>query len=251
MEKMERIELLNKVANTINHDSNGMFVQGETERLDLIGELLKGTDYKLTVTGLCHMYSKLPIDEMTAPITIISSHIDTHRNITEPFSERATEKKMRGTYDNSITNAAVISLMLENRLPDNVVVAFTGNEEYGMQGARAVSKYLKARKIDAKVIVIDVTEEGWDEKSDYSFENSCNNSDWTAQIRTKLGATAFKSHIEGNNEDDETCEYSSEGFECFSLCIPTKGHMHSNKGLKARIKTFNNYIECLCIAVAS
>ena len=106
MVRAERIELLNKIAGTINHDANGQFVSGKTGRLDLIKELLQ------------------------KPITVISSHVDTHKNITKPFSD----------------------------------------------------------------------------------------------------------------------SYYSNGFECFSFCIPTKGEMHSNSGLRTRISTYDNYIEALCMA---
>ena len=111
MEPLERIELLYKVATTINHDMNGMFIFEEMERLHLIQKLLKDTEYKLTEIGLCHLYSKIPImklSEGVEPITVISSHIDTHRKITIPFSE-LKEKKLYGTYDNAITNAAVLT----------------------------------------------------------------------------------------------------------------------------------------------
>lgn len=251
MEKMERIELLNKVAKTINHDINGKFVQGETQRLDLVEDLLKETDYKLTAIGLCHLYSKLPLAEIPEPITVISSHIDTHRHITEPFSEIREEKKLYGTYDNSITNAAVLTLMLENRLPDSVVVAFTGNEEYGMKGAKDLGDYLLDERIHAHVIVTDVTDRGYKGKNAFSLENSCHSNKWTSRVKDVMHNSGVKWKLEDNYEDDETCAYSRHGFECFSFCIPTKGEMHDNSGLKTRISTYNKYIEALCLAASA
>ena len=132
METTERIELLKKVASTINHDANGQFLSGKTQRLDLIKELLGETEYQLTEIGLCHLYSKKPISEISEPVTVISSHVDTHREITKPFSE--------------------------------------------------------------------------------------------------------------------IYAYSRHGLECFSFCIPTKGQMHSNAGLKTRLSTYDKYIEALCMA---
>lgn len=251
MEKMERIELLDKVARTINHDINGEFVRGETQRLDLIEDLLKETEYQLTVIGLCHLYSKVPFTEITEPITVISSHIDTHRKITEPFSEIRDEKRLYGTYDNSITNAAVLTLMLENRLPDSVVIAFTGNEEYGMEGARNLSDYLIDERIQANVIVVDVTDRGYKGKNVFSFENSCHSNKWTSRVKDVMNKADVKWKLEDNYEDDETCVYSRSGFECFSFCIPTKGKMHDNSGLKTRISTYNKYIEALCLAAST
>lgn len=63
--------------------------------------------------------------------------------------------------------------------------------------------------------------------------------------------SSFKWKNEDNYEDDETYAYSRGGFECFSFCIPTKGHMHSNEGIKTRIKTYDKYIEALCLAVST
>ena len=248
MEKAEKIELLNKIAGTINHDANGKFVSGKIERLDLIKEMLQGSEYKLTEMGLCHLYSKRPLHEIQEPITLISSHVDTHRNITKPFSEIREEKKLYGTYDNSITNAAVLTLMLEDRLSDKVVIAFTGNEENGMLGAIGLGKYLKDKKIQANVIVTDVTDRGYKGKNVFSLENRCHSAKWTHSVRDILNNLDFKWKLEDNYEDDETCAYYSHGYECFSFCIPTKGKMHSNSGLKTRISTYDKYIEALSIA---
>ncbi len=251
MEIKERINLLNEVASKINHDINGQFVQGEIQKLELIEELLKDTDYKVTVIGLCYLYSKKPIIEMEGSVIVISSHIDTHKHITRPFSEIREEKKLCGTYDNSITNAAVLTLMLENRLPDNVVIAFTGNEEYGMKGAKDLCKYLRDSKTCANVIVTDVTFRGYEGKNTFSLENSCNSGMWTRQVKEVMNKSDFKWKLEMNYEDDETCVYGSNGFECFSFCIPTKGEMHDNSGLKTRVSSYNKYIEALCLAVSA
>lgn len=248
METTERMELLNKVASTINHDANGQFLSGKTQRLDLIKELLGETEYQLTEIGLCHLYSKRPIKEISEPLTVISSHVDTHREITKPFSEMREERKLYGTYDNSITNAAVLTLMLENRLPDTVVVAFTGNEEYGMQGASDLSEYLNDERIHANVIVTDVTHRGYKGKNAFSFENSCHSDIWTMKVKDAMHKSDFTWKLEDNYGDDETYAYSRHGLECFSFCIPTKGQMHSNAGLKTRISTYDKYIEALCMA---
>lgn len=248
MEMNGKVELLKNVAETINHDANGRFIPGETERLDLIKKLLAHTDYDLTVVGLCHLYTKRPITELPNPVTVISSHIDTHRGITKPFSEMQSEKKLCGTYDNSITNAAVLILMLEDMLPDTAAIAFTGDEEYGMTGAEDLSKYLIANKIKANIIVTDVTDRGYKGKNDYTLENRCHSGKWTKDVKDLLKNSDFKWKLKKNYEDDETCAYSDYGFECFSLCIPTKGEMHDNSGLETRISTYIKYIEALHLA---
>ncbi len=251
MLKTEKIELLHKIACTINHDTPFGFVPGETERLDLIKELLKKTDYKLAEIGLCQLYSKHPIDEIAGPITVLSSHIDTHRGITSPFSEIRDEKKLCGTYDNSITNTAILSLMLDDRLPDTVVVAFTGNEENGMKGADDLGDYLLKQDKKANIIVTDVTPRSYKGKNVFSLENCCRSGSWTNRVIEVMTNSGFKGEFEENYEDDETLSYNRHGFECFSFCIPTKGEMHDNSGLKTRISTYNKYVEALCVAACA
>ena len=254
MNRTERIDLLHKIAHTINHDHNGHFVAGETERLELIQELLKETGYRLTEVGLCHLYSKIPLTELKEKqdsIIVISSHVDTHENITEPFSEIREENKLYGTYDNSITNAAVLTLMLEERLPEHVVVAFTGNEEQAMRGATTLGMYLNDHHIRAKVIVTDVTDRGYKGKNAFSLENSCNCSRWTVKVMKTLADSEFKWKLRDIYMDDESCSYYGLGFECMSICIPTKGKMHSNSGLKTRLSTYNKYIDALCLAACA
>lgn len=251
MNLTERIQLLNRVAKTTNHDLDGHFVPGETGRLDLINDLLKDTKYRLNEIGLCHLYSKLPISKMKGQITVLSSHVDTVKEITRPFSLEKDEKKLLGTYDNSITNAAILTLILEGRLPDNVVVAFTGNEEYGMRGAKGLGKYLKNNEINAHIIVTDVTDRGYKGKNDFSFENSCNAARWTEDKLKCFENSGYKWKHEDNYEDDETAEYSKYGLECFSFCIPVKGEMHSNDGVKVRKSTYDKYIEALCMTVCA
>ncbi|KIR03549.1 hypothetical protein P261_02364 [Lachnospiraceae bacterium TWA4] len=46
-------------------------------------------------------------------------------------------------------------------------------------------------------------------------------------------------------EPDESWDYDEENIQCFSLCIPTSGEMHSDKGILARIKSLEEYIKVL------
>ena len=137
--------------------------------------------------------------------------------------------------------------MLEDRLSDKLVIAFTGNEENGMRGALGLGKYCKAQKIQANVIVTDVTYRGNKGKNAFSLENRCYSAKWTHSVMDILNNLDFEWKLEDNYEVDETCAYYSYGFECFSLCIPTKGEMPSNSGIKARISTYDKYIEALCM----
>ena len=105
---------------------------------------------------------------------IISSHVDCEHKITDCFSEvcDTDNSLIKGTYDNLLTNASIVSLMLEGELPENVLIAFTGDEEVGSKGARKLTKYLKKNSIEIKcAIVLDVTDMGWKEAADFTVEN--------------------------------------------------------------------------------
>lgn len=68
---------------------------------------------------------------------------------------------MLGTFDNSITNASIVYLMLSRALPRNVIVAFTGDEEETSRGALDVSRFIEDHNLDVlNIFVLDVTEEG-------------------------------------------------------------------------------------------
>ena len=88
-------------------------------------------------------------------------------------------------------------------------------------------------------------------KNDFSFENSCNADRWTEDKLKCFENSGYKWKHEDNYEDDETAEYSKYGLECFSFCIPVKGEMHSNDGVKVRKSTYDKYIEALCMTVCA
>ena len=248
MELLEKINLLESVASTLNHDEGGEFTNAQ--RLELIYLYLADTPYHLQRIGLCYLYSKAPLEELKASgetIMVISSHVDTYwdRIITEPISEKVGDNKLRGTYDNSITNAAVLSLMLEGRLPANVLVAFIGNEKHEMIGAFDLGRYIQKEGIDAKVIVTNVTDRGYHGRNAFTIENRNHSGDWTWSILKRLEGSDYKWKKKGRYLDDETVAYTDLGFECFSFCIPTKGEMHDNSGLMTRVLTFFYYIDAL------
>ncbi len=62
--------------------------------------------------------------------------------------------------------------MMEGDLPDNVIVAFTGDEEEESGGAIEVTRLLTKKNVKFKCIVLDVTNEGWELGSDFTVENN-------------------------------------------------------------------------------
>ena len=88
---------------------------------DTIEELMQGSKYKIANTdGLFRMYSQVPVDQITGPVLIVSSHVDCEYHITKCFTKHVDENTLLGTFDNSITNAAIVYLMLSGNLPENL-----------------------------------------------------------------------------------------------------------------------------------
>ena len=111
-----------------------------TDRLDVIKEVATRTGkYTLNQMPFAHVYTRSDVDlSGRDDIILISSHVDTVPSIDECFCEKAkaltlsgTSEFLRGTFDNTATNAALLSAMMYGALPENVVIAFTGDEETG------------------------------------------------------------------------------------------------------------------------
>lgn len=261
MKKKKYFKILERL-NVVNYDNGISFT--DTARLDVIKDMLQNSEYeRVNRKGLFHLYSKKPISLMQGPLVLLSSHVDCHRKITQCFSEVLSGGMLLGTYDNSITNAAVLALMLENKLTENVVVAFTGNEEVSSIGALQLAQYLRNYTTDVTVIVLDVSYEGYNQEADFTIENDF----WTKNIGMVVTEIARQSgyawrfvpkaeeempdyvpeenRIYRNGEADEAWDYEAF-FPCFSFCLPVgDGEMHDNRGVSARQKGFLHYMEVL------
>ena len=250
--------------NALNYDNGKKFIK--TDRLDNICELLWSSSYRrINANGLFHLYSKVPISELSDKLIVISSHVDCHRQITKCFSKDYDADLMQGTFDNSLTNAVAVSLMLEDALAMNVVVAFTGDEEEDSNGAADVAAFFRKLHKKIKVIVLDVTDMGWREGCAFTIENNFW-SDMTGKIASRLLAeTGYPWRFVPSNpyeipayipnkyvigqeaEPDESWEYDEHKVECFSLCIPTKGDMHSDDGVFVRKNSLVPYMKILSL----
>lgn len=258
---MELIELLEHLA-VLNRDNGEAFTC--TDRLDRIASLLQRTAYRhIPADGLFRLYGKRMPQEVSGPVTVISSHADCHMDITRCFSRAEDEEHLRGTYDNLVTNAVALSLMLAGRLPENVFFALTGDEEDDMTGAIELARYLRRERIPAHIIVLDVTDMGWADGADFTIENNF----WTevmgqSAIYCAQASGSLWRFVPQNLEKlpayvpracvipaeawcDEAWEYDEAGIPCFSLCIPCQGEMHSDEGVLIRRKALARYAEVL------
>ncbi len=255
MKKDDYFKLLEKLA-VLNYDNGKQFTR--KDRLIQIENILKDTEYKkLNSDGLFELYAKG--DNLPEKIVLVSSHIDCKDTITKCFVEKYSDEFLLGTFDNLVTNAIIVSLMIENKLNENIVIAFTGDEEEESTGAYDVIDFLENSGKKVFSVVLDVTDMGWDEKASFTIENNF----WDEFSGESVIDIASKSllnwcfvpsdvddipyYVPEKNviyqeaEPDESWDYDEMDIECFSFCIPTKGEMHSDNGIFLREKSLGEY----------
>lgn len=216
------------------------------ERLSVIERLLENSPYRLVAREpLALLFAKECFCE-SGKAVLVSSHIDCVYPSLFCHDEGDT---MRGTFNNSFGNVAVIWNMLNGSLPENVVVAFTGDEEKDSAGAlqalRALSK-LECTLSDA--IVLDVTNVGWNSGASFTIEN-----DACIDIMTAYGIVSSLEQYSGrfaflhNAEPDESWCYAEYGVPTLSLCLPVGGELHSKEGVLLRKDAAQEYCRVLSI----
>lgn len=256
------IDVLQKIS-VLNQDNGRIFTN--TERLDTIARMLHGSGYqRINSGGLVHIYGRKPIEDADKPVIVVSSHVDCEHHITKCFTRLIDPDTMLGTFDNSITNAAILHLMLKGSLPDHVLVAFTGDEEYNGRGAEDVISFIRANRLTVQnLFVLDVTGEGWDVRSDFAVENDFWDKRYGAKIVDLIKQSGYawnyvpaylyripdwiprKQIIHYEADEDESWLYDEADLPCFSFCLPIRGNMHSDRGIFARVTSFSRYIEVL------
>ena len=233
-----------------------------TDRVAVIEQMLERTDYKLIARQpLALLYAKREVREGDR-VLLISSHID----CVYPRCFCSDEGDcLRGTFDNSFTNAALLLNMVQGRLPDNVVVAFTGNEESDSQGAvQAVVAFTGNEESDsqgavqtvvalgqmgcevAAALVLDVTNEGWESSALFTLENDLGIDILTgyniiSSLEKYDGRFAFKH----NALPDESWDYADYGIPSITLCVPVGGELHGDAGVLLRKNAALEYCNVL------
>ena len=259
---MDLIQILESLS-VINRDNGTKFTQ--TDRLDSIAWLLSNSKYqKVNDCGLFHLYARKPVHELDQNVILVSSHVDCERSIHSCFSKVLDDVYLLGTYDNSITNAAIVSLMLSGQLPDQILVAFTGDEEEEQTGASDLVYFLEKNHLKVRhIFVLDVTDMGWHENADFTVENDF----WEDDIgRTIVSVAEASGHtwqfipedpdeipdfipsvrvISEEAWEDESWKYDDFDLPCCSICLPVSGEMHSDAGVLVRAQSFSRYTEVL------
>ena len=215
-----------------------------TDRVAVIERMLEKTEYKLiSRQPLALLYAKRPLCEGDR-VLLISSHID----CVYPRCFCSNDGDcLRGTFDNSFTNAAVLWAMINNSLPDNVVVAFTGNEESDSQGAVQTIVALGQMGCEvAAALVLDVTNEGWESGASFTLENDLGIDILTgyniiSSLEKYDGRFAFKH----NALPDESWDYADYGIPSITLCVPVGGELHGDAGVLLRKESAVEYCNVL------
>ena len=215
-----------------------------TDRVAVIERLLAGSGYmQVASLPLALLYAKRALREGDR-VLLISSHIDCVYGNCFCVDEGDS---LCGTFDNSFTNAALLWCMLGGQLPDNVVVAFTGNEESDSRGALQVAAELGRVGCDvAAALVLDVTNEGSEHGALFALENDLGIDILTgysivASLEEYCGRFAFKH----NALPDESWDYADSGIPSISLCVPVVGDLHSDAGVLLRKESALEYCSVL------
>lgn len=217
------------------------------DRIDAIKGLLQGTGYRLLHEGdLCLIYGKRPIEAGQERV-VISSHIDC---VFGRCFCKTNGELLIGTLDNCLTNAAVVTEMMGGELDDDVLIAFTGDEERNSGGCLEVKETLE--RLGCKIglaIVTDVTEEGWESACPFTIENDlCIDMLTAHRIIESLKCFEGKYVLVHDAEPDEAWTYGEAEIACFTLCAPIMGEMHSDSGAIARAAGMPTYCRALRIA---
>ena len=246
------------------------YVFTETARLDKIKEIAARSPYQTRIDkNRFTLYAKKPLGLIKDRVIVLSTHIDAVKEITRFYTEERDKDTIHGTFDNALTNAAALALMLEGSLPDNVLIAFTADEEMNSSGAIDVVTYLRKASKGIFAIVLDVTDVGYQDALFTVENNFYRSTRYHKAVKTTLESLPLSyrfvtvepaylpdyiplSRVERNSDGgifealcDESWAYDEESVECFSLCIPIKGEMHTNNGASCQKKAFQAYKEAI------
>lgn len=217
-----------------------------TDRLSVIETLLADSPYEpLAREPLALLYARRKPSNGDS-VVLLSSHIDTVYSAHFCTDEGDC---LRGTFDNSFGNAAALWCMLNNLLPDNVVVAFTGDEEQGSQGAREALAALEGMGVGVSAVIVqDVTNVGWNSGALFTVENDFGFDIFTAySIVSELEPYSGRFAFCHNAEPDESWLYAEYALPCLTLCVPVGGELHSDRGVQLRKMAALEYCNALSI----
>ena len=240
---LQLFEILSAVTVDCKDDGKEFVV---SDRIAVIERLLQGSAYKLVAREPLALLFAKRVPQEGEKVVLVSSHIDCVYDNCFCADEGDC---LRGTFDNSFTNAALLWNMLHDRLPDNVVVAFTGNEEGDSQGAVQTVVALGRMGCEvASALVLDVTNEGWESGASFTLENDLGIDILTgyniiSSLEKYDGRFAFKH----NALPDESWDYADYGIPSLTFCVPVGGELHGDAGVMLRKESALEYCNVLSL----
>ena len=242
MDKTARfIELLKAVTVDCKDDGENFVLP---DRVAVIEGLLVKSDYKVIAREpLALVYAKRELSAGDS-VVLVSAHVDCLYDACFCAEEGDF---LRGTFDNSFGNAAILWQMLAGTLPGNVVVAFTGDEERDSHGAVQTVLALGRMQCEIKfALVLDVTNTGCESGAMFALENDLGIDIFTAhKIVEAVEAVGEKYEVKHCAEPDESWDYNDYGIPVLSLCAVVKGFLHGNEGVLLQKKSLIPYGKAL------
>lgn len=246
----------------MNRDNGKRFLV--SKRLDAISELLWNSRYRrIDSDGLYHVYSQKPLSMINQPLIIVSANIDVPDGIKNCWTDFTEDGDFIGTYENTVAAAFILSLMLNANLPENVVIAFTGDGE-DFYGAESLCTNLSKKNIPVEVIIsLGVTNIKYNEKADFIISGDHWNGEQGFKAMNLLNASSAvwyyvpedPAHVPSNafsdrifavpTEESESDVYSEYNMSTFSLSVPVLGNGDNNRGQTLRRRAVMKYGEAL------
>ena len=240
---LQLFEILSAVTVDCKDDGKEFVV---SDWIAVIERLLQGCAYKLVAREPLALLFAKRVTQEGEKVVLGSSHIDCVYDNCFCADEGDC---LRGTFDNSFTNAALLWNTLHDRLLDNVVAAFTGNEEGDSQGAVQTVVALGRMGCEvASALVLDVTNEGWESGASFTLENDLGIDILTgyniiSSLEKYDGRFAFKH----NALPDESWDYADYGIPSLTLCVSVGGELHGDAGVMLRKEAALEYCNVLSL----
>ena len=273
---------------TVDSKDNGFEFTNPQRKNYLVGELNKSEDYVILgekPLSLIYRHKQFNHD---LPFSLISCHIDsiyekhfsdtpqledsiggagrkawvslgkggaliepTAKSINDCENDGKTYDVITGTFDNSVCNAILLDCILRGGFPHQVLICFTGDEEYQSRGADesiGILEELKIRNNLQFVCVLDITEEEYDNYP-LTVENVfIRNEKWQSsnfpQSIFEEDEIIKKLPVFKDAAPDESWQYDEHDCDCFSFCLPCKvigDDMHANEGVEIRLDSLFLY----------
>ena len=261
---MEEAALLSQIKRlTVPSSDNGRrFVR--TDRLERVEDALSASTYGCVASPpLARVYRRKDFRENQRAL-LVSCHID---SVYGHYWVSTTSEEVIGTLDNSACNGILVELMVQERLPAQAMVVFTGDEEGDSAGVDQVISCLHDTPAVfwnlELVIALDLTEEFYGQRH-FTIENCFVERD-NARSLLKFGrkrelrryltaiAPGAVPVFVKDAEADESWQYDEHDVNCFSLCLPCRllgSDMHDDSGVAVSRNSLMGYAETLAALTA-